>query len=156
LSRLTCCRVAATFAFAIILPAVAWAQQSDASDVDSPVIPPVPLIQKKNPSAISIPAPEARKFEQKAVAATNLRVSTEAASDSKAASTATNANPSLNVGGAVSTQRWAALLGTGEIRSLDGRNFTAAATSKLTGANRLGQACPALSSSRAGPTDTAT
>jgi hypothetical protein len=77
---------------------VGWAQQPDPADVDNPVIPPVPLIQKKNPNAISIPAPDVARFEQKAAAATNLRISAEAAGDSKAGNT-TN----TSVGGGVST-----------------------------------------------------
>ena len=99
MSKLTCCKVAAAFIFAIILPAAAWAQQSDASDTDSPVVPPVPLIQKRKPNAISIPASDAARFEQKAAAATNVRVRSESASEPKAAST----TPKVNAGSVVST-----------------------------------------------------
>jgi len=99
LSKLTCCKVAAAFTFAIILPVAAWAQQSDASDLDSPVVPPVPLIQKRNPNAISIPSSDAARFEQKTVAATNVRVSADPANEPNAASTA----PKVNVGSSAST-----------------------------------------------------
>jgi len=103
LSILTSCRAAAAaLTFAIIFPVAAWAQQTDGTDADSPVVPPIPLIQKKNPNAISIPASEAGRFEQKTAAATNLRISAESTSDSKAANTAPTVNVS-GVSGVVST-----------------------------------------------------
>ena len=86
MSKLTFGRMAAAlFSFAIIFPAMAWAQQADSTDADSPVIPPAPLIQKKNPNAISIPVPSgaASKYQQQPAALTNVTVVNAAPASSK-------------------------------------------------------------------------
>jgi len=89
LSRLTCCRVgAALFTFAIIFPVMAWAQQAESTDADSPVIPPAPLIQKRNPNAISIPVADSAKYQQQPAASTNVKVAADATSNAKPASIA--------------------------------------------------------------------
>jgi len=67
---------------------MAWAQQADSTDADSPVIPPAPLIQKRNPNAISIPVADSAKFQQQPAAATNVKVAADATANAKPASTA--------------------------------------------------------------------
>jgi hypothetical protein len=63
---------------------MAWAQQADSTDTDTPVIPPAPLIQKKNPNAISIPVADAApKYQQQAAAATNIKIPSDSATSPK-------------------------------------------------------------------------
>ena len=74
---------------------MAWAQQADSTDADSPVIPPPPMIQKKKPNAISIPvADPATKYQQQAAVATNLKSPSDPAASSRVGND-TQSNPAL-------------------------------------------------------------
>jgi murein DD-endopeptidase MepM/ murein hydrolase activator NlpD len=72
---------------------MAWAQQADSNDTESPVIPPAPLIQKRNPKAISIPIADSARYQQQAAAATNVKITADAVSNSKAAGTGSSTAP---------------------------------------------------------------
>ena len=100
LSRLTIGKLAAVLSFAILLPAVAWAQQVDTTDNDSPVIPPPPQIQKKSPNSIAIPVADASpRYQQQAAAATNVKIAGETATNAKPA----NSTSAGSISGTIST-----------------------------------------------------